>query len=170
MHSRYITPVMYIDPDGDSFIVIIIAYAAAITILTASTLIYGAVEDEIVLLDLSFYIPIGAGTNLKLGITAVFNFEDDYVEFYTHEGVSLGYSIGPSYSSGIVSGYENEGDYQGPFVFMGEGYFLGIDHCYDPSEPHESTVRSTQITIGYGPSIYIGYDEYQYLEEWTIRW
>ncbi len=43
--SVHITPVMYVDPDGDSFIVAIIIILAAVGATTGGIITYNAFED-----------------------------------------------------------------------------------------------------------------------------
>ena len=57
-------------------------------------------------------------------------------------------TFGFSYSVGLISNYENEGDYAGPFVDFGGVFYGGIDHCYDPRYPYDNTVRASSITFG----------------------
>jgi hypothetical protein len=157
-------PVMRVDPSGYAFISILVITLVTTAVLTTGTaLTYGAVTDTPVVLDGSVSIPIGAGQNLKLGASMLFDFENDNVQFYGHNGVSSGLSAGPSYSVGLVKNYEKEGDYAGPFVFAGGGYYWGVDHCFDPrAENHSKSVQATSVTFGWKGSGYIGYDDYYY--------
>ena len=62
----------------------------------------------------------------------------------------------------MISNYENEGDYAGPFVDFGGGFYGGIDHCYDPRNEYSDAVRAGSITFGNKKGVYYGYDNYEY--------
>ena len=101
----------------------------------------------------------------KVGISVVFDFKNDNIEFYGHHGIIYGVkanTFGFSYSPGIILNYENPGDYGGPFKNFGGGWFWGIDHCYDPRTNHSDSVQAYSITFGNNRGVYFGEDEYYY--------
>ena len=67
-------------------------------------------------------------------------------------------TIVKNYNVGLISNYENEGDYAGSFVDFGVGFYGGIDHCYDPRYPYDNTVRASSITFGNNIGAYYGYE------------
>ena len=146
-----------------STLVLIIVGAAVLT--TAGAITYGAVTDTPVVLDFSVSAGMGAGVGGKVGISIVLDFKNDSFGFYPHYGYYYGAkynTFGFSYSVGLISNYENEGDYAGPFVDFGGGFYGGIDHCYDPRYPYDNTVRASSITFGNNIGAYYGYDYYDY--------
>ena len=159
-------PVNNFDPGGEiaiSTLVLIIVGIAALT--TAGTVTYGAVTDTPVVLDVSISGGMGAGVGGKVGISVVLDFKNDSVGFYPHYGYYFGAkynTVGFSYGVGLISNYENEGDYKGPFTSMGAGYLIGLDHCYDPRFPYDKTVRASSLTFGNNIGAYYGYDKYEY--------
>ncbi len=160
-------PVNSIDPTGEfaisTLVWIIVGLAAAAATVGAVT--YGAVAEEAVVVDLSVSGGAGAGVGVKGGISIVLDFKNDSVGFYPHLGYSYNakYNVlGFSYSAGLISNYENEGDYAGPFVSMGGSYLIGGDHCYDPRYRYTSTVKATSATFGNNKGGYYGYDYYWY--------
>ena len=161
---------MYVDPTGHlAGWAIALIVAGVVLAMTASTLAYGAITEEPVVIDVSASIPLG-GPNWKFGISAVIDFENEWIEFYPHTGGSIGLSSGPSLSFGRVENYEKEGDYQEEFVFLGGGYYGGLDYCFGPFDPYKESVKATAITIGTGTSLYAGVDYYKYMPGWTIYW
>ena len=159
-------PIMMVDPSGHfaiSTLVLIIVGAAVLT--TAGAITYGAVTDTPVVLDFSVSAGMGAGVGGKVGMSIVLDFKNDSFGFYPHYGYYYGAkynTFGFSYSVGLISNYENEGDYAGPFVDFGGGFYGGIDHCYDPRYPYDNTVRASSITFGNNIGAYYGYDYYDY--------
>ena len=159
-------PVMYADPSGHfaiSTLAWIIIGAAVLT--TAGVITYGAVTDTPIVLDFSVSAGMGAGVGGKAGISIVLDFKNDSIGFYPHYGYYYGAkynTFGFSYGIGLISNYENEGDYAGPFVDFGGGFYGGIDHCYDPRYPYDDTVRASSIIFGNNKGIYYGYDYYGY--------
>jgi len=160
-------PVMYTDPIGElavsTIITLIIVGAAILTTVGATA--YGATTDTPVVLDISVSGGMGAGVGGKVGLSIVLDFKNDSMGFYPHYGYYYGAkynSFGFSYGVGLISNYENEGDYSGPFTNMGGGFFGGVDHCYDPRYPYEDTVRASSLTFGNNKGIYYGYDYYDY--------
>ena len=159
-------PVNKYDPSGHfaiSTLVLIIVGTAVLT--TAGAITYGALTDTPVVLDLSASLNTGAGVGYKVGISIVFDFKNDNIEFYGHQGITYGVkanTFGFSYSPGIILNYENPGDYGGPFKNFGGGKFWGIDHCYDPRKNHSDAVQAYSITFGNNKGVYFGEDEYYY--------
>ena len=84
-----------------------------------------------------------------------------YIEGYFHVGGSVGFfSPGLGYSVRIIENYKNPGDYAGHFTNVGVNIGVGIEHCFDPTKPYNSTVKATTITFSSDNSAYIGYDYY----------
>ena len=167
-------PVMYSDESGHiaiSTLVWILIGAAVLT--TAGVVTYGAVSEKPVVLDASFSAGIGAGIGVKVGISFVLDFKNGSIGFYPHAGVFAGVkfnAIGGSYSVGVISNYENEGDYAGPFTDMGGGYLVGIDHCFDPTKYYDVSTRASSITFGNNKGVYYGNDYYWYLGSIRFPW
>ena len=159
-------PINKYDPTGHfaiSTLVLIIVGAAVLT--TAGAITYGAVTDTPVVLDFSVSAGMGAGVGGKVGMSIVLDFKNDSFGFYPHYGYYYGAkynTFGFSYSVGLISNYENEGDYAGPFVDFGGGFYGGIDHCYNPRYPYDNAVRASSITFGNNIGAYYGYDYYDY--------
>ena len=118
---------------------------------------------------------IAPSIGVKLGISTVFAYEDEddeRIEFYGHAGAVYGYSgtsKSLSISIGIISNYSGEGSYDQHFISTGAGFFIGIDHSFDPTRSHDKTIKSTSLTFGCGLNAYTGYDYYYYFEKLTIR-
>ena len=156
-------PIMHVDHSGDAFLtILIVSIIVAAVITTGAAITYGSITDTPVVLDVSISLPINAGTNVKFGVSFLFDFEANNVQFYGHSGASTGVSSGITYSVGLVDNYENEGDYSGPFVFYGAGNFIGFDHCFDPNSKKSEAIQASSITFGWKGSGYIGIDEYSY--------
>ena len=159
-------PTRFSDPNGHiaiSTLVWIIIIAAAVA--TAGTITYGAITDTPVVLDFSVSAGMGAGAGGKAGISIVLDFKNDSIGFYPHLGYYFGakYNIvGGSYGVGIIQNYVNEGDYKGPFVNGGGGFYGGVDYCYDPRYPNDTTVKAYSLTFGNNKGFYYGHDEYWY--------
>lgn len=152
-------PVMCCDPSGHiaiSTLVALITVGIA-TLVTAAAITYGVVEEETIVLDLSYSLPIASGLSFKVGGSLLLDFEGGNIEFYTHTGGATGYSSGFSYSVGKVWNYNNPGDYAGPFVFEGGGCFVGGDLCYAPKM---GGTAAASLTFSMGYSTYVGYDYY----------
>ncbi len=78
------------------------------------------------------------------------DFKNDNVNIYPHAGVGLGLSSGLSASLGVVGNYEKPEDYKGPFIGANGGYWLGIDHCWDPRKEHDLATQATSVTFSSG--------------------
>ena len=119
-------PINYIDPDGHFTISTLVWILIGTAVLvTAGTITYGAVTDTPVVLDLSASFNSGAGVGYKVGISIVFDFKNDNIEFYGHHGITYGVkanTFGFSYSPGVILNYEKPGDYGGPFKNYGGGW------------------------------------------------
>ena len=147
-----------------------VAIAATATTATAIPIIAGM--EKVAVLDLSLSAQTRVGVSVKVGASLVLDFKNNRSEIYYHRGEAFSASssmnsIGIIYSVGIVEGYENEGDYSGPFVNMGaycKGF--GIDHCYDPRKDHDDTVRAYSATFGSGTGGYVGLDKYKLRYGW----
>ncbi|MDE7095692.1 MAG: RHS repeat-associated core domain-containing protein, partial [Anaeroplasmataceae bacterium] len=159
-------PVMFSDEDGDIAIsTLVCIIVGLIALATIGMVTYGAITDTPIAIDFSFSAGLGAGVGGKVGISIVLDFKNNCVGFYPHYGYFLGMkynTIGFSYGVGIISNYENDGDYQGPFVDMGGGYLAGIDHCYDPRYSYDATVKASSVTFGNNKGVYYGEDYYGY--------
>ena len=159
-------PVNCADPTGEFAISTVVWIIVGIAVVaTAGTITYGAITDPPVVMDILGSAGTGAGVGVKVGISIVLDFKNDSLGFYPHYGYYYGAkynALGASYSVGLISNYENEGDYAGPFVDMGGGYYGGFDHCYDPRNAYENTVRASSLTFGNNIGAYYGYDQYEY--------
>ena len=159
-------PINKYDPSGHFAIsTLVLTIVGTAVLITAGAIIYGAVTDTPVVLDFSISAGMGAGVGGKAGISIVLDFRNDSFRFYPHYGYYYGAkynTFGFSYGVGLISNYENEGDYAGPFVDFGGGFYGGIDHCYDPRYPYDNTVRASSITFGNNIGAYYGYDYYDY--------
>ena len=157
---------MYVDHTGHFAISTLVWILIGTAVLvTAGTITYGAVTDTSVVLDLSASFNSGAGVGYKVGISVVFDFKNDNIEFYGHHGIIYGIKVntfGFSYSPGVILNYEKPGDYGGPFKNYGGGWLLGIDHCYDPRTNHSDAVQAYSITFGNNKGVYFGDDKYYY--------
>ena len=137
-------PIIYVDPSGHIAIstLVWIIFGTAV-LATARIITYGSLTDTPVVLDLSASLNTGAGVGYKVGISIVFDFKNDNIEFYGHQGITYGVkanTFGFFYSLGIILNYENPGDYGRPFKNFGGGKFWGIDHCYNPRKNHSDSV------------------------------
>ncbi len=159
-------PVNNIDPTGEFALSTLIWVVVGITAaVTTATITYGAVTDTPVVVDISATVGAGAEMGEKVGISIVLDFKNESIGFYPHMGYYLGAKynvVGGSFSVGLISNYENEGDYAGPFVSMGGAFIGGLDHCYDPRYGHDVAVKATSFTVGNNKGIYYGYDYYWY--------
>ena len=82
---------MYVDPSGHIAISTLVWILIGTAVLvTAGTITYGAVTDTPVVLDLSASLNTGAGVGYKVGISIVFDFKNDNIEFYGHQGITYG--------------------------------------------------------------------------------
>ena len=82
------------------------------------------------------------------------------MNLYPHAGFGCGYSSGISYSTGIVENYESPYDYANHFIDINAGHNLGLDHCWDPQENHDSATQATSFTFSVGYRYGVGYDFY----------
>ncbi|MBP5407848.1 MAG: RHS repeat-associated core domain-containing protein [Bacilli bacterium] len=144
----------------------------AATIATAVAVPISAGMEQVVALDLSLVGQTKLGISEKMGLTLLMDFENGRSEIYGHTGTAISFSrtqsIGPSYSLGIVKGYEKPGDYEGPFYSKGiyaKGF--GLDYSYDPRRDKDETVRATSLTFGQGTGVYAGKDDYTYWGGWN---
>lgn len=165
-------PVIYADPTGH-FVISTLAWILIGTavLTTAGVITYGAVTDTPVVLDFSVSSNSGAGVGYKVGISIVFNFKNDNIEFYGHQGINYGVktnTFGFSYLPEIILNYENPGDYGGPFKNYGGGWLWGIDHCYDPRVNHSNSVQAYSIIFSNNKGVYFGENEYYYLGKANI--
>ena len=150
---------MYSDPSGHIAIatLILIGIVTAAIVTTAAAVTYAVIEEETIVLDLSYSLPVASGLSIKAGGSLLLDFEGGNIEFYTHAGEMAGYSSGPSYSVGKVWNYDEPGDYDGVSVFAGGGCFVGGDFGYAPKKGGTFT---TSLTFSMGNSAYVGTEKY----------
>jgi len=146
---------MNVDPSGHfviSTLALIIIGAAVLT--TAVAIIYGAIKEETIVLDLSYSIP----NIIKVGGSFVLDFKGKNIEFYPHIGKAYGLSSGFSYSVGKIWNYTEPGSYGGFFTFGGGGYLVWFDACLNQLNPYRAS--ATSITFSSSASLYFGLDWY----------
>jgi hypothetical protein len=158
-------PVMYSDISGESAVLLICAILFVMsTILIASTSPSAEyISEQPVLIDVSISFIF-----FKVGISAVIDFQDEYIEFYSHYGGYKGLP-GGSLSIGTVYNYDDEGDFRGLFINGEIGYFIGINHSSDPRDVTDN-VKSSSIVFSTGPLIGVGGDYYWHLKKLTYDW
>lgn len=109
----------------------------------------------------------------KVGISVVFDFKNDNIEFYGHHGIT--YSVkanafGFSYSPGVILNYEKPGDYGGLFKNFWGGWLWDINHYFDPRTIHSDAVQAYSITFG-NKGVYFGDDKYYYWRKTgVLKW
>lgn len=157
---------MYVDPSGESFILIIAAVLFVMTtVLIVSTSPSAEyISEQPLLLDVS----ISTGF-LKFGFSAVIDFEEEYIEFYSHGGGYKGLP-GGSVSIGTVYNYNGEGNFKGPFIGGEAGFFVGINHSLDPRDLNNDKAKSTSLVFSMGPILGEGVDGYWYHKKLTYDW
>ncbi len=127
---------------------------------TGGTMIYAAATDSQMVIDVSGSVSTNTGTYVKGGASVIVDFEDDNVQVYGHAGVGKGSSNGVSYSVGVVKNYEEPSDYSKDFIDVNAYYKIGVDHCWNPFNEHDSSVQATCITFSSGFGYGVGYDYY----------
>ena len=139
------------------------AIVAGAAIATGVITSYAAATDSTMVVDLSVATPSTNSPYGKVGVSAVIDFEDDEINLYGHAGGGIGSGGGMAYSVGLVDNYDEPEDYAKHFFDINTGYTMGIDHCWNPLENHNSATQATAITfaspasfISYG----VGYDYY----------
>ncbi|MCB9498817.1 MAG: RHS repeat-associated core domain-containing protein [Bacillales bacterium] len=176
-------PVMGYDPEGKwnwkkfaialAVSIVIVAVTVAIVVATTATgglamliigaavttgvvLSYAAGAEKTVVIDLSCYLwDVGGGNSL------VIDFKNDSCELYSHGGFVMGDSpMAISFSVGLVDNYKGKRGYEGPFMKIGGGYKIGIEHAFDPTKPYDETVRATTVTFSNSFGVYAGFDYY----------
>ena len=132
-----------------------VAVAAVGVALTGTGVVtsYAAATERPMVLDVS---TTNGSTHEKKGFSMVLDFDTDSVgiDTYYHTG-STNDGYGASYGFGLVTGYENPGDYGGWFVDGGvtyshNGFNFGIDACTDPS--FKCAALSGTVGISFSPS------------------
>ena len=101
-----------------------------------------------------------------IGISVVVDFENGMLDWYWHQGYTLGPLPNTFALTGSVRGvhnYNGEGSYSGPFKNFGGGYWIGFDHCFDPRYPHSETCWASSVTYGNNFGVYFGYDEFYHM-------
>lgn len=159
-------PVMYVDPSGESFLLIISAVLFVMSTILVVSISPSAeyINEQPVLIDASISFII-----FKIGISVVIDFQDEYIEFYGHAGWYKGFP-GGSASIGTVYNYNDEGDFRGPFIGGEAGFFVGINHSLDPRDLVNKKAKSTSIVFSFGPILGEGTDYYWYNKKLTYDW
>ncbi|PKK88097.1 MAG: hypothetical protein CVV62_02250 [Tenericutes bacterium HGW-Tenericutes-7] len=157
---------MYVDPSGESFILIIAAVLFVMTTVLIVSTSQSAeyISEQPLLLDVSISLLF-----VKVGFSAVINFEEEYIEFYSHGGWNKGFPSG-SVSIGTVNNYKEEGGFSGPFMGGEVGCLVGINHSYDFRDSFNDPVSSSSIVFSTGPLLDEGIDFYYYHKKLTIDW
>ncbi len=128
-----------------------VVMATAGVFVAGGIVTYAAATDSVIVVDVSASGPLPIpGTYLKGGESVVIDFKNDNVNSYPHIGAGLGSSSGLSASVGVVGNYEKPSNYEGPFVGVNGGYWLGIDHCWDPRKEHDLATQATSVTFSDG--------------------
>lgn len=124
-------------------------------------------DDLALVIDVSVYTQIGT-----VGLDVIFNFDDQYTEFYPH----YGFSTSPfSVDIGFLNNYDNPGDYSGEFAsvsitssyFVGGGYAWSTDvmNNYDLFVQEGSSALFFNIST---PGISFSYSYYFYSENFPL--
>ncbi len=124
--------------------------------------IYEELQREFVL-DISWSFSV-----FKVGISVIVNYEDEYMEFYPHGGLSIGLSQGASMSFGVVDNNEKTGDYQGLFEYIEATYYVGGGYCFSPLDPIDGA-KAYYLEFG-SPNISVGIDYYLWFDWLVIDW
>ena len=112
---------------------------------------YAAATDSAIVVDIS-----GAAMSplqpvyRKAGASAVIDFKNDNVNVYPHLGLGVGIPSSLGISAGLVKNYEEPENYAGPFIGGNIGYWLGVDHCWDPRKKHAEATQATSATFSSG--------------------
>lgn len=137
------------------------ALVAGAAITTGITMTYAAATDSAMVVDLSGSIPSPIPwTYGKGGASIIIDFGSDEANLYLHGGGGIGYSSGVSYSSGLLSNYENPQDYAKDFTNVSAGFDIGLDHCWTPQDGVTESTQATSVTFSSGLSFGVGYDYY----------
>ncbi len=160
---------MYLDPSGESLIGFALLAICVPLVLMAFYATNPSLHHKPVVLDISRNFNLFEIFYIKGGLSVVINFDEKYIEFYPHLGGGVG-SSGTTASIGVISNYEEEGDYKKWFSYYEGGYYIGLDHCYAPKGEYENAVQATSFTFSSGFNFGRGYDYYFYFEELTIDW
>ena len=138
------------------------------TAATGGTMVYGAITDTPVVVDVSLSGPVLNGY-IKNGGSVIIDYKSNNIQLYGHTGGGVGYSSGFSYSVGVVNNYSKPADYSGSFLDVNNGYNIGVDHCWTPFQGHNIATQATSITFSSGINFGVGYDYYSkpmQLYEW----
>lgn len=136
------------------------ALVAVAAVTTGAVTTWAAATDSVMVADLSCSYQISGSAYAKVGISLVMDFERDESNLYFHGGGGCGYSLGASYSVGIVSNYEKPQDYAGAFADVSITNTVGMDHCWTPQDGVVSSTQATCITFSPGISYGVGYDHF----------
>ena len=136
------------------------ALVAGAAITTGATMTYAAATDQAMVIDVSVTAPIKETGYVKVGTSVIIDFGENAAYAYGHAGAGYGYGSGASYSVGLVSNYTKADDYAGSFVDVNAGNNVGIDHCWAPGKPYDTTTKATAVTFSTGKSYGVGYDRY----------
>ncbi len=146
-------------PTGGGSIALSTALIITATATTGAFMTYAAATETAAVSDLSFSISNGTDS-ITFGASLVVDFKSGGIELYPHMGISKGYSGGLTYSTGLIQNYGGAGSYGGLFVQNGAGYYIGVNHCFDPNKDYNSATKATTITFGGGVSYGAGMDWY----------
>ena len=136
------------------------ALVAGAAITAGAVTTYAAATDSTMVVDLSYSTQVGPNEYVKAGGAVVIDFENNEANAYPHVGGGFGYSEGISFSVGLVDNYEQPEDYAKHFIDINAGSSVGLDHCWNPLENHESSTQATSVTFSLGKSYGFGYDYY----------
>jgi hypothetical protein len=162
---EYVTTVMYVDQNGYSFTLFLTAviFVMSTTLIVSTSPSAEYISEQPVVIDVSFSI-----FGYKAGGAAVVNFQEEYVEYYFHGGRYKGIP-GVSLSIGTVYNYYGKGGFSGAFISVEVGYFIGINHSFDPRDINNNA-KSSSIVFSSGPMAGVGGDYYWHLEKLTNDW
>lgn len=129
----------------------------------------GQSHQEKLVLDLSYSKPIKilGPYSLKLSVSVVIDFEDEYIEMYPHVGLYTGYSKGWSGSIGVLVNYDVPGDYRGVFTYIEAAEYVGVGHCYTPGK-YNNGAKSYYIDFSCG--VTSGVDYYFWDDSFVFKW
>ena len=163
--SDYITPVMHVDPTGESFALFLAAviFVMAIILIASTSPSAEYIDEQPVVVDISISIWF-----IKFGVSAVIDFQEKYIEYYIHGGGYIGAS-GVSVSVGTIYNYDGEGGFKELFINGEIGYFIGVNHSSDPRDVADN-VKSSSIVFSSGLLIGVGGDYYWHLKKYTYDW
>jgi hypothetical protein len=146
--SEHMTPVMYLDPSGESPLLFLVVGLVLFAMYSTSPEIQDYVGsifemgEDAIFVDVSLTIAV-----FQVGFSFVINLEDKYVEIYPHVGICIGCTV--SIDLGVIDNYENPGDYRGHFFSASASYWLGIGHSWTPDFENMSLYNKDQARAYY---------------------